>query len=584
MKRTGAFWEGCLFVLLLSVAMTVPAEGETQCRNRIPELGGRTAIRRGDPLDTIEKLRKVLGEPETPENKKYRRAFKEILDQAGMAGTFDDFIKVIETLKPGNLQSYSQGTELEWMAYRRDGKIRLLNNACWVNDEPFRAWTFDFKGRKLLIPEDCLNLAELKTPTCQIQAQTDCSTSKVTAKVAVEPIPGYRVQSVGLTSSLLSSEGAPPQPKDQGDKTAPPFEWTFGVEESGTYRLAAKVTAVNPANQEVTVESPSCTAEVKVCKPVTVKQCDPPVCRLEVKSYGLDGLVSLWISAEGSEGKLTVTAKKVGGDMIDLKRNGSIWTATIPQKNQATYEVALQAEPVDSNCKPMTCSTVVPVGEFEANKMEKLSIEEEVQWGQCCESPWILRTFGLYTAAQGSEAKGTFRTPDEKFKLDFNQGLGFGLDLEYLLTKRKLQGSHLSRWGWSFGLSRVTLDTTWTLDSSAYWIMDDDQVPMLSLTTGPRYHWGREGRDWSLYASPVLAFVRFDSATFANGTPPKPGTFKADFEDRFAYGVDFGFDAFLRECWGLTGGIQYLKLSTSAGDIDVDVDPLTLRAGVVYRF
>lgn len=579
MKRTGAVWKGCLFVLLLSVAMAAPVMGDTQCRNRIPELGGRTAIRRGDPLNTIEKLRAAL---ETP---KYRKAFEEILDQAGMTDAFDDLKNVTATLKPEDLQSYSQGTELKWMAYKRDGRIRLLSDACWVNDEPFRAWTFDFQGRKLLIPEDCLNLAELKTPACQIQAQVNCSTSTVTAKVAVEPIPGYKVQSVGLTSSLLSSEGAPSQPQNQGDKAAPPFEWSFSAEESGKYRLAAKVIAVDPANQKVIVESPNCSTEVKVCK-----RCDPPSCRLKVgvESDWDAGVVYLSISAEGSDGELSVTAQKVGGAQIPLEGKAPLWTATIPEENPVTYEVVLQASrPGHPDCKPVTCSTVVPGGEFEANKMEALWIEEEVQWGgQCCESPWILRTFGLYTAAQGSEAKGRFRPPDQEFKLDFNQGLGFGLDLEYLLTKaRKHQGAHLSGWGWSFGLSNVPLDTTWTLDSesSEYWIRDNDQVPMLSLTTGPKYHWGREGRDWSLYVSPVLAFVRFDSATFADGKP-KPGTFKADFEDRFTFGVDFGFDAFLGECWGLTGGAQYLKLSTSAGDIDVDVDPLTLRAGVVYRF
>lgn len=573
MKRTGAFWKGCLCVLfLLCVAATV--EGAPRCRNPIPSLGGSTAIRRGDPLDSVSKLKAALATP------KYRKAFEEILELAGMAGAFEELKKVVEDLEePQDLQSYSQGTGLAWMAYRRDGKIRLLPDACWANDEPFRAWTFDFRGRKLLIPEKCLNLAELKAPTCQIQAQADCSTSEVTAQVTVEPLPGYTVKSVGLTSSLLSPEGAGAQAESQGNRTEPPFEWTFEVKESGTYRLEAKATA---ADQRAVVESPVCSAEVRVCK-----RCVPPSCRLKVGSTWRAGEGTLQIDAEGSDGDLEVTVRKPDGSEVKATPNDhpSQWIVTVSQEDEGSYEVTLKASrPGDSECMPVTCSAVVPVlgVDYHERRDWELWIEElEGDGGECCKSPWVLRTFGLYTTARGKETKGTLRQ-DQSFKLDFNQGLGFGMDLEYLRGAQENQGSRLSGWGWSFGVSRVSIDTVWTLDSATFWMRDDDRVPMLTLTAGPRYHWSDGGR-WNLHASPLLGFVRFDSATYADGTP-LPGTFRAGFENRFAFGADVGFDAFLGDCWGLTGGAQYLKISTGAGDIDIDVDPMTLRGGVIYRF
>lgn len=113
--------------------------------------------------------------------------------------------------------------------------------------------------------------------------------------------------------------------------------------------------------------------------------------------------------------------------------------------------------------------------------------------------------------------------------------------------------------------------------------MDDDRVPTLLLTGGPRFHHSLGDRGLSLHAGALLAFARFDSATFADGSA-KPGTVEFDFSETFGYGLDLGFDAFFKECWGWTAGAQYLKLSTDAKGVDVDIDPVIVKAGFVYRF
>lgn len=81
----------------------------------------------------------------------------------------------------------------------------------------------------------------------------------------------------------------------------------------------------------------------------------------------------------------------------------------------------------------------------------------------------------------------------------------------------------------------------------------------------------------------MIGYAHFDDGTYADGTM-KPGTFRAAFNDGFVYGANLGFDAFLGKCWGLTGGVEYLKASTKADFLDVDVDPLILRVGFVYHF
>jgi outer membrane protein W len=79
-----------------------------------------------------------------------------------------------------------------------------------------------------------------------------------------------------------------------------------------------------------------------------------------------------------------------------------------------------------------------------------------------------------------------------------------------------------------------------------------------------------------------------DDGSYADGNTDT-GTFKARFEDGFAFGAGLGFDAFLGKCWGFTGGVEYFKVETEADRLEedfleVDVDPLIVKAGFVYHF
>lgn len=560
MKRSTALITFGWLCLLSSLA-SPPAHAAT-CRNRIPELGGRTAIRRGDKLDTVAKLKEAL------EKEKYKKAFEEILRQADMEGAFENLKTTVDKLQPEDLMSYKKGVELEWMAYRQASNpevIRLLHDACWINDESFRAWTFDFNGSKLIIPEDCLNLAELKTPICEVWASANCETSEVSSRVRLESSAGYHPANLNLTLWKVEEDN---QLKEVSRTTlqAPPFTWPAQKVDPGHYRFEAKVTG---KKGRIEVESPSCFADVQVCpKPVC------PSCSLNAQSSWSEGVLT--IDASGSEGQLSASYQD-GTETTTLQGEGPVWRVEVPKGD---YKVTVTAARSAPNCKPVTCSTTVTV-QPPVEKTIEIPVKEP-----CCTTPWFLRSFGLYAETQGDQERGSFRNADRvvgDFKLGFNQGIGSGFELEYLKAGRTAAGRpELTGIGWAFGLSRTPIDLTWTLDSPNFWIMDDDRVPMLLFTGGPRFH-RSFGLGSSFYVGPVVAFARLDSATLADGSA-KPGTVELDFDDEFGYGIELGFDTFFKDCWGWTVGGQYLKLSTEAQGIDVDIDPLLVKTGLVYRF
>jgi hypothetical protein len=113
--------------------------------------------------------------------------------------------------------------------------------------------------------------------------------------------------------------------------------------------------------------------------------------------------------------------------------------------------------------------------------------------------------------------------------------------------------------------------------------MDHDRVDLTTLTTGPRFHWGSGG--WRLFGGPSVGYALFSTGSYADGTM-KPGTFEVDFDDSFVYGAELGFDALLGKdnCWGFTGGLEYLVLAAEDRGIELDVNPLIAKMGLVYRF
>lgn len=563
------------FCLLLGMLCLWPslsqAAQDSECRNQIEILGGSTAILRGEIIDTTDKLQKAM------KKKKYREAFRQILDKAKLGDRYAEVMKLIEGLQQKDLHPYGPGTDFEWMAFRhRSNKtIGLLRDSCWEGRESIDAWTFKLKvngqERIFIIPATCLNLALLKDrpPVCELEATAECSYPPSTSKPKVIVTAKAEAWGKSDIERVVFTETLPDLKSHTDDEE--PYEWQLEAATSGSYIFEAE------AYDTKGLKSEKCTARVAVCE-VPKDPCTPPSCSLKVHSE--------W-SKENNSGTLEISFDHPGTDDFDLtwKREPNGEEKKASQKleglPEGEYTVTLVAKSKDRKCKDAVCSTTVTV--------EKKN--EEVLPRPCCVSPWLFRAFGGWVEAQGSEVNDWIITADgEKgdFKFDFNQGMGFGMEIERLWPwKEPWKDRKLSdaRWGWTLGLFRANLDTRWIFDSPQHWIRDDDRVPMLALTTGLNFHWWHQS--WGFFAGPVVGFVSFEDGSYANGTT-KPGTFEVNFDDSFAFGARAGFDAFLGECWGITGGAEYLKISTEADFAgrtrDVDVDPLILKAGFVYHF
>jgi hypothetical protein len=556
------FLKGCVFLVCLSW-WAVPSQAK-QCRNQIPLLGGSTSIYRGAEIDTDEELQEVLA------NKKYQTAFRQILTKAGLADSYDAIMLEIGNMKADqDIDSYPRGTRFDWMSYRPKGSksAAILPDSCWDGKEDFRAWTFNFpvegRDRTFVIPVTCLNLALLKDlpPVCTLTATVACSeeASSITVSATAETDEKTKVASWSLTTNVPGRE--------KESSTEPSPTWTFDVKESesGTYGFKATV------KDDKGLESSACSAGVTVCQRVKVvyKTCEQPaVCQLDASgSWPKD-----WMSPR-TAGDLAISIAGSKGDTYDVNVSGPqsfTFQPTNPEgpihqeiTQGGDYKVQLTVKRQDPLCKEAVCSTTV-----------KLQPPPP-----CCDSPWFLRGFGGFVSAQGSNQEGLLRDGSRQvgnFKLGFNEGLGFGLDLEKRLGAWRENG-----WGWSFGLFRANLNTIWQLDTPQRWIRDDDRVSMLALTTGPNYHWRQP--KWDVFVGPVIGYALFGDATYADNSAT-PGTFRASFDDSFAFGARAGFDRYFAECWGVTGGLEYLKVSTEADFLDVDVDPLIVKAGFVYHF
>ncbi len=557
-------WKSCLALLLLSL-WTTPSHAAA-CRNPIPSLGGSTAIYRGKPLDSAAKLRDAL------KSKKTYKAFQETFAEAHLEDHFQEVMDIIEHMQDTDKKSYGPRTPFVWMAYRAksDKQVHLLRNSCWGGAKAFEAWEFTLKvGDKMrtyIIPINCLNLALLpevphKPPTCSLTANVTCSSTEAPSTITIIATANGEtsIQDVVIGGTGPTGSQNPLPFKSTTNR----YEWTLEASNSGTYFFTAV------AKDSRGIESPACKAQVAVCE--KKKTCEPIPCTLEVTGK--------W-PAGADQGFLTIKFDKVDGTLLHLTGPGidemlapdPSGTNTFPVSQEGDYKVALTRPEKGDNCKSSSCTSTVNI------------VKPPPPPPPCCDSPWLLRTYAGWVESQGSEQTGLVRLANGNvgaFKFGFNEGLGFGLELERLFAHEG-QSWKDARWGWTFGLFRANVNTLWQVDiTDRYWIRDKDRVPMLTLTTGFNYHW--RGPKWDFFAGPVVGYAQFEDGTYAD-TSTKPGTFRANFDDNFTYGANVGFDGFLGKCWGITGGVEYLKVSTKAGFLDVDVDPLILKAGFVYHF
>lgn len=175
---------------------------------------------------------------------------------------------------------FGYGETMQWMLFKKGGKVRVLKDVTWKGKTPFDAYQFviDMDGRRyvFVVPLRCgnLGLKEVvpapapraaappappapanQAPRCLLSVSPErvVSGRQVTVDASGSSDPDGSIASVKF--SLLDPAGST---VDEKIVTAPPFVQQITVPGSGTFRVVATVTD----NAGATATSPECEKQV----------------------------------------------------------------------------------------------------------------------------------------------------------------------------------------------------------------------------------------------------------------------------------------------------------------------------------
>ena len=191
------------------------------------------------------------------------------------------------------------------------------------------------------------------------------------------------------------------------------------------------------------------------------------------------------------------------------------------------------------------------------------------------ESPWQVRVSGLSMNPTGD----TVLVPDtgEQIAFDSGNGYGFGIDLEYRVSRRL---------GIDFGALTATPVIDVLIDEAGV-ISASAQPRITPIYAGLNVHLTPEGT-LDLYIGPVLAYVIYSSFDLV----VDPWFYREGFvtDNDFGIGANVGLDVRLGgDGWLLSAAVKYLETTLVASPPDesigkTDIDPWIFSVGIGFRF
>jgi len=205
---------------------------------------------------------------------------------AGEPSLFDVFERQFPAA-PIETIEFHPGDHMQWMLFRKAGKVLVLKDVTWGGQKPFKAYQFsidkDNNRYTFVVPLACgnLGLRNIRTapppqkteiqppappvevanqaPECQLQLSAGqvFSGQKITADANASRDPDGRITSV--TFAMLDSQG---QRVDQKIVNRPPFVAQMTLPAEGTYWIHAIVTD----NEGAEVTSPACEKSVRALR------------------------------------------------------------------------------------------------------------------------------------------------------------------------------------------------------------------------------------------------------------------------------------------------------------------------------
>jgi outer membrane protein W len=484
---------------------------------------------------------------------------RKILELGRWEGNPDDVFATVRSAKEGDgtvtRRQVSQGETLQWMAYRRNGEPAIIENPRWAAKKPYEAWEIkvDSEGKTstFVVPLSCMNLAldkvfDMSPMQCSLSATFDSRADLITVSGRTD------AKNFEITSfQVPGGDGDMNALKSDGD-----MRWIYQPTADGVYRFNAKAGSGKRAS--------TCTAEVNVTR-------EKATCMIDVTVDPETHIMT--VDATDSRGDfdfagLTLPDGSTAGEDAFESAGEKRWTFdasdSLPKKpGDYTYTFNGTSNHRGSDA---TCDKVVVVNRAAPDYR------------------WIVRGLaaGVYPTGSRDEISGPIAEPastaiNEQTQLWAKSGgLGFGLDLEYMVTP-------------NFGIEGTLLfadmEVHWMYDTEEVWEMGDQDADYQQITIGGNYHFTPASRV-DFFAGAFVGFISYDAVSFTGVDSNRVFTY--DFDDDVGFGLNAGVDIPFTECspWIFTGGLNYVFTSADDQDSELNpnIDPWIVTLGIGYRF
>ena len=629
----------CLFLLAgaaspAGAARRKPAP-KPPCRNALKHLGRNRSGRFLGSLGTAAKLKHAFAD------KKLQKDIQRAFDLAKLGPEAPGLIAAVAAM-PDDAQpaEVPVGTKIDWMAYRKHHRVRVMTDACWIGSGPFKAWKVSFTGTDggdldFLVPVPCGNISQVKPPTCVLR--TDKSGDTILLDLTGSTPGGMPIATYGgaVSKNGGAPEDLPPSPDGKFSYPVPcepgakcSYHFAMWAEDAVGFRSSAK----------------ECTADEKGNEM-------PPICKLQVTfDYAADvfhvdatgsgvAVQSITVNGAGPDGA-TVQTQMTGAQRTadipytPVKSGDWTFTSTVTGENglssTCTATVRACAKPTAKvaatyNCEtrqmaidvtgssdhrvvtvtgpggPETLSGNGPTYTYDVKRSGHYTVEVTADDGICPENTahdstavdvapfgdtarWSFRVFGAYVKASDDDFHETLHggTPLEQrrqFQLGGSQS-GFGAGIEY----RPLHVCDLSRFGFALDVIDSELEEHLMVDDPRGWGMGHDTVSFRPVLLSLNYHF-TPGRRADFFLGTSIGYAFLGDAT-VNTLGSK---FTENYDDHLIYGLGLGVDVPFgaEHYYAFTAGVRQLFLRTEAhgaSDFSVDVDPVIATAGISFRF
>jgi outer membrane protein W len=559
-----------LFTLFLSGAALLgfgsPAAAESPCerfdaRHTITALGGPNALAPGG-VETRADLQAQLADNE--------EAIRTVLASQGLR---DDVVHaLLAAVRDGvgiSERVMPEGEELEWMAYRKGGEVRTIEDVCLRLREAAPAF-------EIAVP--IVTATTGSEPECGLEVTRECQAGAPSV-LRVRTPSGADVTVAGpggVSTQLKGGETTWTAPSD----ARAPTEYTFTVvneaatrESVTTYRFLVPRECMNLAFIGRT-ETQRIGDPVTCTKTVTAEGCPPPPpppprCAIDLSDTRVRRGKLVTYEVTGEWTGFDVGLEYEGEPLADPKLVAESGSFIVRRRGSYTVVAAVRNELGATE----TCRASIDV--FGIN--------------------WAVRPFAAALLMSGSELAGALGPTGTSLRYKacpcavgtaygYDDGYGFGLSAERRLSERlgvELRGvySQLDDDLW-IGANGVAVEES---DSRSFW----------DLSIGLNVHLTPNASlDW--YAGPFVGY----SDVEGGDSLAVDRSLQYEVDGGVSWGAQTGLDwPFGSSRWSLHFGARYAwtdqdvtrRFTRSDGAVDehsetLDLDPVTLELGVAYRF